>query len=219
MVSRGTLDQDSRPHCTSDCSIIQELPNDILENIFSRISLVDLITSILVSNDWVVIYASRRFQLVYGKIDRCILINNSNLDIWVFNIVSTRWFELKVPCNWDRWRMKTLGLKATCDGLFLVARFDFTLFVVNPLTAKFKCFPRIHPHTRGCDKFVKCLIVHGIVELQVNRDSGDYRVICLVIGRTYPNPELRLSIQHGIKRDRSNKSPRLSTTQQHHQCY
>jgi len=58
-VSRGTPDQDSRPLCASDCPIIQELPNDILENIFSRISLADLITSISVSNDWVVVYASR----------------------------------------------------------------------------------------------------------------------------------------------------------------
>lgn len=72
--------------------------------------------------------------------------------------------------------MKTLGLKAACDGLFLVARSDFTLFVANPLTAKFKCLPRICPHATGCDKFVKCLIVHGTVELQVNRDSGDYTV-------------------------------------------
>ena len=70
--------------------------------------------------------------------------------------------------------MKTLGLKAACDGLFLVARSDFTLFVVNPLIAKFKRLPRTHPHTRGCDKFVKCLIVHGTTELQVNRDSRDY---------------------------------------------
>jgi len=61
--------------------------------------------------------------------------------------------------------MKTLGLKAACDGLFLVAQSDFTLFVVNPLTAKFKRLPRIRPHTRGCDKFVKCLIVHEKAEL------------------------------------------------------
>jgi len=69
-VSRGTPDQDSRPLCASNCPVIQELPNDILENFFSRISLADLITSISVSNDRAAVYASKRFQLVYDRTDR-----------------------------------------------------------------------------------------------------------------------------------------------------
>ena len=84
--------------------------------------------------------------------------------------------------------MKTLGLKAACDGLLLVAWSEFTLFFVNPLTAKFKHFPRIRPHTRGCDKFVKCLIVHGITELQVNRDSGDYTFYLFGNWQDIPKP-------------------------------
>ena len=85
---------------------------------------------------------------MHDLVDKCIVVKNYNLDIWDFSVISKCWFLMKVPCDWDTLGMKTLGVKAGCSGLFLVARSDLTLFVVNPLTGRYKSLPRIFPHTR-----------------------------------------------------------------------
>ena len=90
------------------------------------------------------------------------MINNYNLNFWVF---SKTWFLLKVPCDRDNLGMRNLGIKASCDGLFLVARSDLTLYVVNPLTAQFKTLPDISPHTRSRFKVLRSFIVHGTAEI------------------------------------------------------
>ena len=43
---------------------------------------------------------------------------------------------------------------------------------------QFKCFPRIHPHTRCLDKLSKSLIVHGTTAMQAD-DLGDYTIYML----------------------------------------
>ena len=72
--------------------------------------------------------------------------------------------------------MRTLGIKASADGLFLVARSDLTLYVVNPLTGQFKSLPQIYPHTRGHIKFLNTLIVHGTAEMQAQSNTGHYAI-------------------------------------------
>ena len=151
---------------------IIHMPGDIMKNIFSRTPLFDLLAFRSVCDDWAAVYASMDFHgHVCEKTGTCIAVNNNNLDIWAFSITLKRWYEMKVPCDWDNLGMKTLGLRASCNGLFLVARSDYTLFVVNPLTAQFKSMPRIYPNGSGHDKSIRSLIVDGTAEMQVSRDN------------------------------------------------
>jgi hypothetical protein len=108
---------------------------------FLRLPLADLVASRLVCDDWAAVYDSKHFQGKCNRTEACIVINNHNLDMWGFGVISKSWFLMKVPCDWESLGMKTLGIKASCDGLFLVARSDLTLYVVNPLTAQCKRFP------------------------------------------------------------------------------
>ena len=72
--------------------------------------------------------------------------------------------------------MKTLGIKASSEGLFLVARSDYTLYVVNPLTAQVKSLPIISPATGSRGKFLNLLVVHGTTEMEIDNNTGHFRV-------------------------------------------
>ena len=93
--------------------------------------------------------------------------------MWVFSVISKSQFLFKVPCNWDTMGMKTLGIKASSEGLFLVARSDYTLHVVNPLTAS---LPIISPTTGSHGKFLNLLVVHGTTEMEIDNNTGHFRV-------------------------------------------
>lgn len=136
------------------------LPADILQNIVLRLQPADLVTSRSISHDWNAVYDSKYFQRTHDLIEQCIVVNNHNLDIWGFSVISRRWFLMKIRCDWDTFGMRTLGVKASCSGLFLVARSDLTLFVVNPLTSECKSlqkdFPTLHSQTCSISEISDC---------------------------------------------------------------
>ena len=72
--------------------------------------------------------------------------------------------------------MKTLRIKISSEGLFLVARSDCTLHVVNPLTAQVKSLPKISRETRTSGKFLNLLVVHGTSEMYTDNNTGHFRV-------------------------------------------
>ena len=102
-----------------DAGEVTYLPTDVVENILLRLQLADVVASRSISHHWRAFYDSKHFQDMHDLVEKCIVINNHNLDMWAFSVISKRWFLMKVPCDWDTLGMKTLGVVG-CRGLFLV---------------------------------------------------------------------------------------------------
>lgn len=151
-----------------------DFPDDVIGNILSKIRVTEILASWSISDDWARVCASEQLRSENVKVEKFIVINNSNLDIWAFSLVSKRWLLLNLPCDWEELGMKTLGVKATFDGLFLVARSDFNLFVVNPLKSQLISLPTIIlPHN---SEDLYSLVVDGTAEMLLDWVTGVFQV-------------------------------------------
>ena len=105
LIYKGTSGESNQ----NDCPVIH-LSAQVLENIFFRLPLHDLLAARSVYCHWDSVYSLRYFWGKYTSTEHCIVINNYNLNFWVFSIISKTWFLLKVPCDWDNLGMRNLGI-------------------------------------------------------------------------------------------------------------
>lgn len=109
-----------------------------------------------------------------------IVVNNNGLEFCAYSVSSMRWFNMNIPCDsWNHKSVRTLGVKAACSGLFLVAASDLALYVVNPLTKRCRRLPSINSSstlTRRMKQSTMRLFVDGVMTLMSDATSGEFAV-------------------------------------------
>ena len=141
-----------RRHDRSTECPIDSLPEAILQDILSRLSIFDLLSAGKTCVNWHSIVSSCKiFQQSYDKKheESCIVLGNpleNPRNVGLFHIKSEKWFFLKAGCRYCRYRAWLS--QGAADGLMLFVRRDGKLAVVNPLTTHIRILPDIQITSR-----------------------------------------------------------------------